>query len=88
MQVDLVCPNFVIQEMIDPDTSPEAQSLVKDPLPVVNGHIMPPTKPGLGIEVDEAACARRPPDFSLSKAGSMARRYYGAAFEDGGVADS
>jgi galactonate dehydratase len=88
VQVDLVCPNFVIQEMIDPDTSPEAQSLVKDPLPVVNGYIQPPTKPGLGIEVDEAACARRPPDFSIGKAGSMARRYYGAAHEDGGVADS
>ena len=89
IQVDLVCPNFVIQEMIDPDTAPEAQELVKDPLLVVDGHILPPTKPGLGVEIDEAACARRPPDFSSgNKANTMARRYYGAEHPDGGIADS
>jgi hypothetical protein len=71
----------VIQEMVDPDSTPDAQSLVKDPL-------LPPTKPGLGVEVDEAACARRQPDFSTGRAGAMARRYYGAFHADGGVADS
>jgi galactonate dehydratase len=88
VQVDLAAPNFVIQEMVDPDSAPEAMELVKEPLPVVDGYIYPPTKPGLGVEVDEAACARRPPDFSPLKAGGMATRNYGAFHADGGVADS
>jgi galactonate dehydratase len=88
VHIDLASPNFVIQEMIDPDTAPEAQALVKEPLPVVAGHILPPTQPGLGVEVDEAECLRRPPDFSMEKAGGMAMRYYHATHEDGGVADS
>ena len=88
VQIDLASPNFVIQEMVDPEWAVEAQALVKDPLPVVKGHILPPTKPGIGVEVDEAECARRPPDFSLEKAAGMAMRYYHATHEDGSVADS
>jgi galactonate dehydratase len=88
VHLDLACPNFLIQEMVDPEETPEAQSLVRDPLPVVDGHILPPTKPGLGIEVNEAECARRVPDYSFEKAGGMATRYYTAFHEDGGVADS
>lgn len=88
VHIDLASPNFVIQEMIDPDVAPEAQALVKEPLPVVDGYIFPPTKPGLGVEVDEAECARRLPDFSAEKAGGMAMRYYHATHEDGSVADS
>ncbi len=88
VHIDLVSPNFVIQEMIDPDVAPEAQALVKEPLPVVDGHILPPTKPGLGVEVDEAECAKRPPDFSIEKSGGMVMRHYYAAHEDGAVADS
>ena len=67
---------------------PRPRALLKDPLPVVNGHILPPTRPGLGVEVNEAECARRVPDFSLEAAGGMAMRYYHATHEDGGVADS
>jgi galactonate dehydratase len=88
VHLDLACPNFLIQEMVDPLETPEAQSLVRDPLQVVDGHILPPTKPGLGIEVDEAECARRVPDYSFEKAGGMATRYYTAFHEDGSVADS
>lgn len=88
VHLDLACPNFLIQEMVDPEETPEAQSLVKDPFEVVNGHILPPTKPGLGIEVDEKACAKRKPEYSFEKAGGMASRYYTAFHEDGGVADS
>ena len=87
VQIDLATPNFVIQEMVDPDRAPEAQSLVKEPLPVVDGHILPPEKPGIGVEVDEEACARRPPDFSKAAGGMIVKRY-GAYHEDGGVADS
>jgi len=88
VHIDLASPNFVIQEMIDPDSAPEAQALVVDPLPVANGHILPPTKPGLGVEVDEEACARRPPSFTPDQAAGMAMRYYHATHADGGVADS
>jgi galactonate dehydratase len=88
VQVDLAAPNFVIQEMVDPDVAPEAMELVKEPLPVVDGYIYPPAKPGLGVEVDEVACARRQPDFSQLKAGGMVIRSYGAFHADGGVADS
>jgi len=73
--------------MVDPDRTPEAQSLIVDPLPVVDGHILPPEKPGIGVEVDEVACARRPPNFT-KKSGVMVVKRYGAYHPDGGVADS
>jgi len=88
IHLDLACPNFVIQEIVDPEMAPEAMSLVKDPLPIVNGHILPPTRPGLGVEVDEAACARRRPDFAFEQAIDVSRHYYGAFHIDGSVADS
>ena len=87
VQVDLAAPNFVIQEMVDPDAAPQAMELVVDPLPVVDGHILPPDKPGIGVEVDEAACPRRPPDFER-RAGGRVIREYGAYHADGGIADS
>ncbi|MEM7537006.1 MAG: galactonate dehydratase [Chloroflexota bacterium] len=86
IQVDLAMPNFVIQEMIDPDVAPEAMAFVKEPLPVVDGHIYPPAKPGIGVEVDEAECLRRQPDFS--QVGARTLNHYGAVHADGGVADS
>jgi galactonate dehydratase len=88
VHLDLVCPNFLIQEMVDPVDAPEAMSLIKEPLEVVDGHILPPTRPGLGVEVDEEACARRPPDFSRERHGGMVLRNYGAFHNDGSVADS
>jgi galactonate dehydratase len=88
VQVDLASPNFVIQELVDPEWAPEAMSLVKEPLPVVDGHILPPARPGLGVELDEEACRRRQPDFSGSHARDMALRNYGAYHADGSVADS
>ena len=87
IQVDFAAPNFVIQEMVDPDNAPEAMSLVKEPLPVVDGHIMPPAKPGIGVEVDEAACAKRKPDLSASRTRQMVN-VYRAYHKDGGIADS
>lgn len=88
VHIDLASPNFVIQEMVDPDTAPEAMRFVKEPLPVVDGYILPPTRPGLGIEVDEEACKRRVPDFSIEKTRQMVLGNYGAFHPDGGIADS
>ena len=88
VQVDLASPNFIIQEMVDPDVAPEAMEFVKDPLPVIDGHIFPPSRPGIGVEIDEEACRRRAPDFSVAKARQMSTDIYGAFHADGGVADS
>ena len=88
IHVDLAAPNFLVQEMVDPLTDPVAQELVTEPLPVVDGHIFPPVGPGLGVEVDEAACRRHEPDFSSGEAVDFARGTYGAFHPDGGVADS
>ncbi len=89
VQVDFAMPNFVIQEMVDPDVSPISMlEFVVEPLEVVDGHILPPTKPGIGVEVDEAACLRRQPDFTAPSYGGQVVRTYGAAHKDGGVADS
>jgi galactonate dehydratase len=88
IHVDFSAPNFVIQEMVDPDVVPETMALVKDPLPAVNGYILPPTKPGLGVELDEAACARRAPDFSIERVRKMVLGNYQAFHSDGSIADS
>jgi galactonate dehydratase len=87
IQVDFVAPNFVIQEVVDPDEIPEAMKFVKEPLPIVNGHIFPPNKPGIGVEVDEAECAKHPPDFSVGRVREQ-NAWYLAHHPDGGIADS
>jgi galactonate dehydratase len=87
IQVDFVAPNFVIQEIVDPDDIPEAMTFVKEPLPIVAGHILPPTRPGIGVEVDEAACAKRQPDFSVDRIRQQNAGYL-EHHPDGGIADS
>jgi len=67
VQVDFATPNFVIQEIVDPQMIPAAMTFGKGPLPIVDGHILPPVKPGIGVEVDEAAVARHQPDFSVDQ---------------------
>jgi galactonate dehydratase len=85
VHIDLASPNFVIQEMIGPESAPE-QALLKDPLPVVDGISCRRRSLASG-RVDEAECA----DVSGlldRQAGGMAMRYYHATHEDGAVADS
>jgi galactonate dehydratase len=88
IQVDFAMPNFVIQEMVDPDVVPETMALVKDPLEVVDGYILPPTKPGIGVELDEEACAKRAPDFSVEKVRKTVLGMFQAFHNDGSIADS
>jgi len=52
-------PNFLVLEYI-PDDKPPRRDLVKEPLKVENGYIPIPTKPGLGIELNEEAFAKYP----------------------------
>jgi galactonate dehydratase len=86
VQVDFAAPNFVIQEIVDPLVIPEAMTFVKEPLPIVDGHILPPEKPGIGVEVDEAAVARHQPDFSVDKT-CQRIAWYREFHPDGGIAD-
>ena len=55
LHVDAAVPNFIIQEQIDQGLGAE---LLKEDLQVVDGHIELPTKPGLGIDIDEEAVAQ------------------------------
>jgi galactonate dehydratase len=52
-------PNFIILEY-NPDDQPPRRDLVQEPLVVKNGYIELPTKPGLGIELDEANFEKYP----------------------------
>jgi galactonate dehydratase len=52
-------PNHVIQEEMV-GAVPWYSEVVKGPIRMVDGHWQVPEAPGLGIEVDEAACARHP----------------------------
>jgi galactonate dehydratase len=55
----LATPNWVIQEMITGDV-PWRADVLTEPLVVKNGMIEPPTKPGLGIDVNEKEAAKYP----------------------------
>lgn len=52
-------PNFFILEYHPDDESPR-KDLLKEPLLVKDGYFPLPTKPGLGVELNEAAIARMP----------------------------
>jgi galactonate dehydratase len=53
LQVDASIPNFLIQESFY-DVFPEwKRQLVKDQTRIENGYASVPTKPGLGVDVDE-----------------------------------
>jgi galactonate dehydratase len=54
-----VTPNWIIQEAITNDVA-WRDEVVINPVEVVNGHAAIPARPGLGIDIDEAAAARHP----------------------------
>ena len=49
IQLDTCSPNFLIQEA---NQGPIHRTIFKEPLVFENGYIVPPTGPGLGIELD------------------------------------
>jgi galactonate dehydratase len=53
-------PNFLVLEYHPDDVAPR-KDLLKEPLMVKNGYIPLPTKPGLGIELNEEAFRHYPP---------------------------
>lgn len=52
IQLDAAIPNFLCQEQVS-----LGEGYLKEPFVVEDGHIPLPTKPGLGIELDEEAMA-------------------------------
>ncbi|MBW3622665.1 MAG: galactonate dehydratase [Armatimonadetes bacterium] len=55
LQLDACIPNFLIQEQIS-----LGEGIFEEPFRLMDGHVETPTKPGLGIKVDEAALKDRP----------------------------
>jgi len=59
IQVGTCSPNFLIQESIETLDGFHAE-ILKEPIQWEDGYIIPPTKPGLGVELDEEVAAKHP----------------------------
>jgi 2-dehydro-3-deoxyphosphogalactonate aldolase len=59
IQIDTCSPNFLIQEGIKTWDGFHAE-ILKEPIRWEQGYIIPPTKPGLGVELDEEVAAKHP----------------------------
>jgi 2-dehydro-3-deoxyphosphogalactonate aldolase len=59
IQLATCSPNFLIQESIETFAGFYAE-ILKEPIEWEDGYIIPPTKPGLGIELNEEVAARNP----------------------------
>jgi L-alanine-DL-glutamate epimerase-like enolase superfamily enzyme len=57
IQLDACSPNFLIQEGIETWDGFYAE-IVKEPPRWENGYIIPPTGPGLGVELNEEVALR------------------------------
>src|ERR687898_1132018 len=55
----LAIPNFSVLETVSVDV-PWRKELVNETLVFEDGHLLAPTAPGLGVELNEEACARFP----------------------------
>lgn len=80
LQLDTCIPNFLVQEHPgNPDKSDLGVGYIKEPFVIKDGYIDIPTKPGLGVELDEEALK----DKLYDGRWSTPRQYY----EDGSIAD-
>ncbi len=59
IQIDTCSPNFLIQESIETWGGFQAE-ILKEPIRWEDGYIIPPTTPGLGVELDEKVAAEHP----------------------------
>ena len=59
IQLDTCSHNFLVQESIETFGGFHAE-LLKEPIQWEEGYIIPPTKPGIGVELDEDVAARNP----------------------------
>jgi len=58
IQLDVTCPNFLIQE--GGAWTGFNREVLKEPIAFEKGYLIPPTKPGLGVELDEEVLNRHP----------------------------
>ena len=68
IQIDTCSPNFLIQESIETLGGFHAE-ILKEPIQWEEGYIIPPTKPGLGIELNEEVVNKhlyQGTDFSIN----------------------
>lgn len=80
LHMDACTPNFLVQEHPgNPDKSDLGVGYIKEPFVIKDGYIDVPTKPGLGVELDEEALKDKIYDGKWS----TPRLYH----EDGSVAD-
>jgi 2-dehydro-3-deoxyphosphogalactonate aldolase len=61
VQLDTCSPNFLIQESIQTWGGFHSE-ILKKPMQWQDGYIIPPTAPGLGVELNEEVAARHPYD--------------------------
>ena len=59
IQLAACSPNFLIQESIETLGGFHAE-ILKKPIRWENGYIIPPSEPGLGVELDEAVAVKNP----------------------------
>jgi 2-dehydro-3-deoxyphosphogalactonate aldolase len=59
IQIDTCSPNFLIQESVETWGGFHAE-ILKEPILWEDGYIIPPTTPGLGVELDEEVAAEHP----------------------------
>jgi galactonate dehydratase len=60
VQLGMCTPNWEAQEH-RPPAGPEWTDVVDEIIPVRDGYLIPPDRPGLGIELDDSGLARYPP---------------------------
>jgi len=59
IQLDTCSPNFLIQESIETFGGFHAE-ILDEPIQWEDGYIIPPTRPGLGVELNEEVAAKHP----------------------------
>ncbi len=59
IQIDTCSPNFLIQEGIETWGGFHAE-ILKEPIRWEEGYVIPPSAPGLGVELDEEVAAKHP----------------------------
>ena len=80
LQLDACIPNFLVQEHpVTPDGAELGHGFITEPFVIKEGFIDTPTKPGLGVELDEKAMREREYDGKWT----TPRQYY----EDGSIAE-
>lgn len=59
IHVGFACPNYLIQEVVRNDV-PWRNDILSAPLNIEQGSVLPPTLPGLGIDINEKEAAKHP----------------------------